>query len=133
MNWLAVIVAVLASAVIGFIWYNPKVFGTIWMKSIGMTMDDAKNTNMAKMMLVTLAMATIVSINFARVMGYHDHEYMTIKHGIFHGLESVGYLVLPVVVTTAIYEKRNFAYIAITVGYWAVVFCVMASIHSMWR
>ncbi|MDZ4752043.1 MAG: DUF1761 domain-containing protein [Flavobacteriales bacterium] len=117
MNWLAIIVAVLASAVIGFIWYNPKVFGNAWMKSIGITMDDAKDTNVAKMMIVDLAMATIVSINSARFMGYPATEYMTIKHGIFHGLESLGYLVVPVIVTTAIYEKRNFKYIAITVGY----------------
>ena len=36
-NFLALIVASLSTLVVGFIWYNPKVFGTIWMKEIGMT------------------------------------------------------------------------------------------------
>ena len=34
-NWVALIVASLSTLVVGFIWYNPKVFGTIWMNEIG--------------------------------------------------------------------------------------------------
>ena len=36
-NFFAVLAAALSSFVVGFIWYNPKVFGTIWMTEIGMT------------------------------------------------------------------------------------------------
>lgn len=32
---------------LGFVWYNPKVFGTAWMKSTGMTKESAKGANMA--------------------------------------------------------------------------------------
>ena len=32
-NFLAILVASLSTMVIGAIWYNPKVFGTIWMKA----------------------------------------------------------------------------------------------------
>ena len=41
-NFLAVLVAALSSFVVGFVWYNPKVFGTIWMNEIGMTEEKAK-------------------------------------------------------------------------------------------
>lgn len=34
-NWLAVVVCVLVSMVIGSIWYNPKTFFPIWWKAIG--------------------------------------------------------------------------------------------------
>ena len=47
-NFLAVLVAALSSFVVGFVWYNPKVFGTIWMNEIGMTEEKAKQGNMAK-------------------------------------------------------------------------------------
>ena len=46
-NFLAVLVAALSSFVVGFVWYNPKVFGTIWMKEVGMTEEKAKQGNMA--------------------------------------------------------------------------------------
>lgn len=35
MNFLAILVAAVATFPIGFIWYNPKVFGTIWMREAG--------------------------------------------------------------------------------------------------
>ena len=46
-NFLALLVAALSTLVVGFIWYNPKVFGTIWMKESGMTEEKMKGANMA--------------------------------------------------------------------------------------
>lgn len=40
-NW-AVLVAALASMVIGYVWYAKPVFGTRWMMYTGMTDDKAK-------------------------------------------------------------------------------------------
>ena len=45
-NLLAILVAALSSFVVGFIWYNPKVFGNIWMRESGMTAGKMKGTNM---------------------------------------------------------------------------------------
>ncbi len=36
-NILAIVVAAVSALVVGFIWYNPKVFGTDWMKAAEMT------------------------------------------------------------------------------------------------
>ncbi len=33
--------------IVGSIWYNPKVFGTAWMKSAGLTEEQASSGNMA--------------------------------------------------------------------------------------
>ena len=41
-NWLALIVAAVSALAVGFVWYNPKVFGTAWMKEVGMTEEDAQ-------------------------------------------------------------------------------------------
>jgi len=42
-NWLAVLVAFIASMVIGFVWYLPAVLGNRWMTAIGKTEEDLKN------------------------------------------------------------------------------------------
>jgi ABC-type spermidine/putrescine transport system permease subunit II len=42
-NWLAVLLAFIASMVIGFVWYLPAVLGNRWMAAIGKTEEDLKN------------------------------------------------------------------------------------------
>ena len=42
-NWLAVLLAFVASMVIGFVWYMPAVLGNRWMAAIVKTEDDLKN------------------------------------------------------------------------------------------
>lgn len=43
-NWLAVLLAFIATMAIGFAWYLPGVLGTRWMEAIGKTEEDLKNT-----------------------------------------------------------------------------------------
>ena len=54
--FLAVLVAALSSFVVGFVWYNPKIFGTIWMNETGMTEEKAKQGNMAKIFGLTFVL-----------------------------------------------------------------------------
>jgi hypothetical protein len=42
-NWLAVVLAFVASMAIGFVWYMPAVLGNRWMAAIGKTEEDLKN------------------------------------------------------------------------------------------
>lgn len=42
-NWLAVLLAFIATMAIGFVWYMPAVLGNRWMAAIGKTEDDLKN------------------------------------------------------------------------------------------
>lgn len=52
-NILILLAATLVPLVIGFIWYNPKVFGNAWMKATGMTPESAKGANMGLMLGLT--------------------------------------------------------------------------------
>ena len=49
-NFYAVLVSALVTLLVGFVWYNPKVFGTIWMNETGMTEEKAKQSNMLKVL-----------------------------------------------------------------------------------
>ncbi|MBL7753083.1 MAG: DUF1761 family protein, partial [Chitinophagaceae bacterium] len=42
LNWLAVLGTAIIPLIVGFIWYNPKVMGTVWMKAAGVSPEDAK-------------------------------------------------------------------------------------------
>ena len=50
-NFLAIIAAAISALVVGFIWYNPKVFGNAWMQAAGMSEEKIKGGNMAKILV----------------------------------------------------------------------------------
>ena len=51
LNFPAILVAAVSALIVGFIWYNPKVFGNAWMQAAGMTEEQAKGGNMAKIFI----------------------------------------------------------------------------------
>ena len=61
MNWIAILVSAFATLVVGFIWYNPKVLGTIWMKEAGLKQEDMKEFNMFKIFGFSIIYAFLIS------------------------------------------------------------------------
>lgn len=62
-NFLAIVVAALVSMPVGFIWYNPKVFGNVWMREIGVTDPEKmkEGVNMLKIFSITLIFSFILA------------------------------------------------------------------------
>ncbi|MBK9927855.1 MAG: DUF1761 domain-containing protein [Anaerolineales bacterium] len=46
-NWLAVVLSVVASMVIGSVWFNPKTFFPIWWKAVGKEGEDASKSSLS--------------------------------------------------------------------------------------
>jgi len=70
-NFPAILVAGLIPMIVGFIWYHPKVFGTVWMKHSGMTEEKTKSGNM----ILIFGLSFLFSLMLAMVMNtiaYHD-------------------------------------------------------------
>ncbi len=71
-NWLVILAATIVPLVIGFIWYNPKVFGNAWMSVTGVTPESAKKTNMG----VVFGLTALFSFLIAFIMsGMVIHQY----------------------------------------------------------
>lgn len=64
MNFIAIAVAALVPMALGFIWYHPKVLGTLWMRESGMTEEKAKQGNM----FVKLGLSLLFSFMIAFVL-----------------------------------------------------------------
>jgi len=54
-------VAALIPLIIGSIWYNPKVFGTAWLKSSGLTEEEAASGNMAVIFGLTFVLSIFLA------------------------------------------------------------------------
>lgn len=84
-NYLAAAIATLATFALGFVWYHPAVFGTIWMKGIGMTAEDAKKGNMPAIFGVT-AVVTFLAALAISAMGGGGDAVAGLKFGLMVGI-----------------------------------------------
>ncbi|HNP33843.1 MAG TPA: DUF1761 domain-containing protein [Flavobacterium sp.] len=155
-NWIAILLAAFSTLIVGFIWYNPKVFGTVWMKEAKLTEDDIKGVNMFKMLSLTFVYAFLISFvlqmvvihqfgalgmvggkpelakpSYAAFMADYGTAYRTFKHGAFHGFIMSLFMVFPLFGTSALYERRSFKYVMVTTGFWVVCFMIMGGIICM--
>ncbi len=60
-NFLILLAAAVVPLIIGFVWYNPKVFGTAWMKASDMTEEKAKGANMGLIFGLTFVFSFLIA------------------------------------------------------------------------
>lgn len=60
-NPIAIVVAAVSAMVVGFVWYNPKVFGNAWMTAAGITEAQIKGGNMLKIFGLALLFAFMLA------------------------------------------------------------------------
>ncbi|MDZ4752768.1 MAG: DUF1761 domain-containing protein [Flavobacteriales bacterium] len=58
----------------------------------------------------------------------YGKSFRSFGHGVLHGVILSLFLVLPVLGTNALHERRGFKYIAINVAFWAVSLGLMGGI-----
>lgn len=129
-NWISMVIATLIPMVVGFIYYNPKVFGNAWMNSLGITEEDIKKQNMAKTYGIAIVMSFILAfflINFNNSPG-QEGEFDTFKHGAFHGLFLGIVVAMPILMTNGLFELKNLKNIFINIGYWIITLVLMGGV-----
>ncbi len=82
-NLMAVIVAALVTMPVGFIWYNPKVFGNTWMKEIGVTdVEKMKGSiSMVTIFGLTIVFSFVLSTGLLQVC-VHQFGLSSILQGL---------------------------------------------------
>lgn len=65
-NWLAVVLAMLSTMVVGTVWYSKSVFGRKWMKLVGLKEQDVSK-GAGKAIAITLVVSLITAYVLAHV------------------------------------------------------------------
>lgn len=156
-NFLVLLIAAASTLLVGFVWYHPKVFGTIWMKEAGMTEEKMKGSNMALIFGMAVFYAFLIAMvlqflvihqwgavsmtggevanakpSYAAFMADYGTAFRTFKHGMLHGFITGLFLALPIIGTNALFEKRSWKYTLISGGFWIVCFMLMGGIICAW-
>jgi hypothetical protein len=129
LNWLAIVAATVAPFFVGFVWYNPNVFGKAWMKESGMTEEKAKSGNMGKVFGSAFVMSFILIVNMAMMFGT---EIGATDGALYGFLTGFGFVAMGIGVN-AMYEQRSFKYIIINGGYWMVSLAISGYVLGAWH
>lgn len=157
MKFYLVFVTALIPLLVGFVWYNPKVFGNAWMKACGLTEEDIQGANMLVIfglayvfgILLSFAVAGL-AIHAFGIYGLAGGDFSTLDpemaadfqafaskyaglhrdfgHGALHGGFAAITLALPILATNALFERKNWKYILINVGYWFVTMMLIGGV-----
>lgn len=78
-NFLVVAIVALIPLLIGFIWYNPKVLGSAWMTSAGITEESMKGANMALIFGLTYLFSFFLSLAFLSLTIHQTHLFSLLQ------------------------------------------------------
>ena len=79
-NFLWLAIAALIPLIIGFVWYNPKVFGNAWMKSTGLSQESMKGANMALIFGLTYVFSYILAFGLQFSVIHQFHVFSLIQN-----------------------------------------------------
>lgn len=159
MNFLSPVVAALTTLIVGFVWYHPNVFGTLWMHEAGLSKDETQKGNLFKIFGFTFVFSIFIGIimqsltihqfgalgmigggtklaeakpTFAAFMADYGTAFRTFKHGALHGFFTGLLFALPMIAINALFERRSWKYIFIHAGYWTVSLTIIGAIVCGW-
>jgi hypothetical protein len=136
-NWLAVIVCVVVSMIVGSLWYNPKTFFEIWWKGIGKT--DADRPGGKGSMTMTWVLTVLSSFVQAVFMALMVNALgklsggATLLSGMLTGLILWFGFIAPTYMANKLFAGHGLKIWAIEVGNHLVNFVLFGAILGAWH
>jgi hypothetical protein len=135
-NLLAVLVAAIATMVVGFLWYSPLLFAKAWMKEMGYDPNDkAKTEEMKKSAGPAYGGSFLASLVTAFILALFLHwlRVESLHFGLMVGFHVWLGFVATVQFTSALFTKQSMKLFGINTGYQLVCYLVMGALLATWR
>lgn len=124
-NYVAVLVAGLASFVLGSVWYSPVMFLKPWMAEIKMPADQAKPP-MAPLLAIALVTSMVASYAMAVLLIPSQHHSLEI--GLRRGFAAGLCWIATAFGSSYAFEGKSLRHWGINAGYYVIQFTVMGAI-----
>ena len=132
MEFLPIILSVVASMIIGFVWYGP-LFGNQWMKLVNLTKKDIEDSK-DKMPLTYAGMAVISLIQAVVLYQFIiSQNIIGVMGGVLIGFFVWFGFVATVNFSTVLFSKKPFELFAIESGYQLVYLLMAGALIGAWR
>jgi hypothetical protein len=156
-NFLAILVAAIIPLIMGFLWYNPKIFGTIWMKEAELSEEKLKKGSMGLIFFLSFIFSIMIAFflqfvtihqfgamgmiggdetlakpSYVAFMNDYGTAFRSFGHGALHSFITGFLFIFPVFAINALFEKKSWKYIFVNVGYWTITIMIMGGIVCGW-
>ncbi len=134
-NYVAVLLAAVASMALGFLWYSSVVLGKPWMKLKGYTQESLKSEQkkMGKLYGLSFVVALITAYVLSHVMALSTnfYGYDPVTTGVTSAFWMWLGFVLPVQVTATIFGDKKWQLLGIDTGYQLVSLLAMGVVLGL--
>ncbi|HET9475062.1 MAG TPA: DUF1761 domain-containing protein [Steroidobacteraceae bacterium] len=126
-NWIAIVVAAVASFLLGGLWYSPALFGKAWQREVGLSDEQMKNSNMFRIFGLTLLLCLLAAWMFATFLGPRPSLALGFGAGFSAGL----FWVASSFGIQYLFERRGLKLFLINGGYHTLQFTVIGGTISL--
>lgn len=134
-NYIAILLAAVATMGIGFFWYSPTVLGKPWMKLMGYTAEDlkAEQKKMGSLYTMSFVAAIVTAYVLSHVMALSQdfYNYSPVMTGLTTAFWVWIGFVAPVQMTDVIFGSKKWKLFAINTGYQLVSLLAMGIIIGL--
>ena len=140
LNGLAIAAAAASTIVIGFLWYGP-LFGTAWMKEMGVAPDFKPNPALLKRAMLLMmagalftAIALACGIELCRPLTWRaGNDAAPAMYGLCVALAAWAGFCVPMLLGGVAWENRSWKWFGINAGYHFVTLLTAAMLLTYWR
>lgn len=126
-NFLAIILAAVASFIVGGVWYSPMGFSRQWMQETGLTEEKCKQADMKRVMGGAFALNFLAALVLALFLGPNPELMKSVGFGFAAGACWVS----TAFGVSYLFEQRSLRLFLINAGYVTVQFTVMGLILGL--
>ncbi len=123
-NWWAVMVAAVATFILGGLWYSPVLFAKAWQREAGLTDERLKNGNMAVIFGSSLLLSLLASWMFAVFLGPRPN----LQEGLIYGFSAGLCWVAASFGINYLFERRSLKLFFINGGYHTLQFTIIGGV-----
>ena len=132
-NYIAVLVAAIASFAFGALWYGNALFGKSWQKELGFTDEYLKEGNMGKIFGSSFLLMLLMSFGMGMLVQGHYTEEVNWLGGLYHGLYVGALFVATGYGINMLYQRKTLKLWAIDSGYQVIILAIMGAILGAWH
>ena len=129
-NYLSVFLAGISAMVIGAFWYSPMIFAKPWAKAAGLKMSDMQSANMPLAYGLMFAGALLEAYVLKHVLAFAGAG--DISSALMGAFWTWLGFVAPLSLSGVLFEKKEWNWYYITVGYQLVTLLAMSAILTLW-
>lgn len=136
-NYVAILVAGVASMVVGFLWYGPMLFSKAWMKEMGKKEEDFKadQSQMGKTYGISFILSLLTAYILSHVMTFSEnfYGYTPITTGLSSAFSMWLGFIMPVQATDWLFGGKSFKLFTINTGYQLASILAMGLVLGLMR